>query len=121
MAIEGVVRCTFCGVEREHTWKVVVGFRTVICDGCVQLCHEAAAALPESQLVVPLRPTKVGPILLAKGILPAARPFDVACPFCNREPTEGRPLFLADTASICSECIALCEQIYEDERRSEGS
>jgi ATP-dependent protease Clp ATPase subunit len=120
MAIEGVVRCTFCGVERDHTWKVVVGFGTVICDGCVRLCHEAVATAPESPLVIPIRPTKVGPTLLAKGILPAPRPFDVACPFCNGEPADGRPLFLADTASICSECIALCEEIYEQERRAGG-
>jgi|SRR5450432_3038455 len=121
MAIGGVVRCTFCGVERQDTWKLVVGFGTVICDGCVKLCHVAAADLPQSALVVPLEPAKIGPTLLAKGILPAPRPFTVACPFCNREPKEDRPLFLADTASICSDCVALCEEIYEQEPKARGS
>jgi ClpX C4-type zinc finger len=113
MAIEGVVRCTFCGVDDQHTSKLLVGFGTVICDGCVRLCQAAEKDLPDAVRVVSLRPTNVGPTLLAKGILPAPRPFSVACPFCDKEPAEGRRLFLAETASICSGCIAGWDEIYD--------
>ena len=119
MAIEGPVRCTFCGADKQHTTQLVVGFGTVICRNCVILCHAAERGLPESVRVVPLQPPTVGPKVLAKGILPARHPFSVACPFCDREPTEGRRLFLGDGASICSECIALCDEMDQQESRTQ--
>jgi hypothetical protein len=114
--IEAPVRCTFCGVDDEYERKVVIGFGTVICDGCVALCRAEENGLPVTACVVPFRPEIVGPRGLAKGILPASRPFASVCPFCDREPSTARRLFVGDTGSICSECIATCEQIYGQER-----
>ncbi len=116
--IKGAVRCTFCGADDERGGKVVIGFGTVICDGCVTFCRAEENDLPESARIVPLRPKIVGPRNLADGILPAPRPFASVCPFCNREPSLPSRVFVGDTGSICSECIAVCEQIFSNERGS---
>jgi ATP-dependent protease Clp ATPase subunit len=119
-SIEDEMRCTFCGVDRTHAWKLVAGFGAVVCDACVKLCRAAEQDIDASMRVVRVCPTKVGPTGLVGYIRPASRRFDEACPFCNQAPDTDRRLFVAEIASICSECILLCEGIYEEERRARG-
>jgi ATP-dependent protease Clp ATPase subunit len=118
---EDEIRCTFCGVDRAHAWKLVAGFGAVVCDGCVKLCRVAEQDIDASIRVVHIRPTKVGPTVLVGSIRRANRRFDEACPFCGQEPDKNRRLFVAESASICNECIALCEEIHEEERRVRGT
>ena len=114
------IRCTFCGVDRTHAWKLVTGFGAVVCDACVKLCRAAEHDRDASVRVVRVRPTRVGPTALVGYIRPAERPFDEACAFCGQEPNKDGRLFVADSASICGECIILCEGIHMEERHARG-
>jgi ATP-dependent protease Clp ATPase subunit len=113
--------CSFCGVDRYHTRKLVTGLGAVVCEGCVSLCRSAEKHAPEATLIIPIQPLKVGPVAAPPWTKSSIAPFAEACPFCGLTPSKERKLFVAEVASICSECTVLCEGIYEEERRGRPS
>jgi ATP-dependent protease Clp ATPase subunit len=110
------LRCTFCGLDRQRAGHLVAGFGAVICDGCVGVCRAAEQTLADSVRVVAVHPAKVGPTARPASIALPSRPFGGACPFCGLPPSDDRRLFVADAASICSDCLTLCEEFLEEQR-----
>jgi ATP-dependent protease Clp ATPase subunit len=109
------IYCTFCGVDPKAARHLVTGFGAVICDECVGLCHQAEKGLADSARVVPMRPVQLGSTtLVTYNVEAAAHPFGEACPFCGLPPTSERRLFLAEHASICTDCIRLCDGVFRD-------
>jgi hypothetical protein len=84
--------CTYCGHPPSEVKKLIAGPNVYICDACVSA---AERTLGEARRTT-------GPFLAGKT---GAR-----CDFCSKKP---RALASAREASVCAECLKLCQEILE--------
>jgi len=104
--------CTFCGRHQAQVKKLIAGPSVYICDKCVELAKGVIgsgepASTPAGQLTsVPRREQKVV----------------VPCSFCGkrRHQVDGLATSTAQTerkvpATICTECLELCDEIVTEE------
>ena len=103
--------CSFCGRSQHEVRKLIAGPGCYICDACVGLAEGVASAGGPAH-------TRLGPVLAVPGQDGLAR-----CSFCGKQrcfvagmaarPAE--PGGAPGAAAICSECIALCQEILAEE------
>lgn len=99
------VRCSFCNVSQADARKLIAGPRVYICGDCVPATREA---------LVRDEPVR-GPRQVT--LRPAAPADTHACSFCGKSPSQVQGLVKGGRARICDECLALCEDILEEEAR----
>ena len=91
--------CTFCERRDDQVAKLIAGPGVFICDACVALADQV----------------KNGGSRAARGSLTLAREGSKArCSFCRKRRTADRPLLTSSAASICGECLHVCQQIIMD-------
>jgi hypothetical protein len=106
------LECSFCGKPQKEVRKLIAGPHAFICDGCVTL---AEAVISSGQ-----------PASTALGSINAVPEHvtHLRCCFCgkDRRQAPGLAAMPAGTgrttrefAVICSECLALCDEIITDE------
>ncbi|MEO8184144.1 MAG: ClpX C4-type zinc finger protein [Deltaproteobacteria bacterium] len=88
--------CTFCGRPPLEVSKLLAGPNIFICDTCVAGGEQAiSGATPNA----------------GWSVSQAAK---ARCSFCTRRASRQRSVASAAGASICRECIALCDKIMQD-------
>lgn len=95
--------CTFCDLPDDEVGKLIAGPGVYICDSCVALVREVG----EERRV---RHTTTA-------LLDAASPSNRhACSFCGTRARKARWLVTASVgASICDQCVRLCDEIIAAE------
>jgi hypothetical protein len=104
--------CSFCGVQQRKTKKLIAGPGVYICDRCISEAHQVAAdnSATSTASLVPVGPRASG-----------------RCGFCGKDRGRVARLVTVDagsamagqrpgkyaTASICTECLDLCDEIIE--------
>jgi hypothetical protein len=105
--------CSFCGVPREQLRRLIAGPGVFICEGCVDLARDVVEQRREAANErTRLRPPPPGS--------PRAR-----CSFCGKKrgrtggmaealdrPVVGKYARRSGAVRACSDCLALCEQIF---------
>ena len=102
--------CSFCGKSQGQVGKLIAGPGVYICDGCVALA-EGVISSGEA------RCTDYGPVTTVPD--PAQR---TLCSFCGKIRGQVPAMALAPPvphrktpATICTECLALCDEIIAEE------
>ncbi len=94
--------CFGCGRDGNSAWKLIAGpARRFICDECVAVAEQALATDDAS----------------AESGLLLERTEGRRCSFCNK------PVAVATAGAetgICRECIKICQDIIEEDRRLEA-
>ncbi len=106
-------RCTFCGRAKREVGTLIEGPLAMICDVCVNGCLDALRSRPATCRVLAFRPVGSDkPETLEEN------PSRIAgtCHFCGRPESETACLLHGYVASICDECVMLCEDFLADER-----
>jgi len=104
--------CSFCGLPRKETRKLIAGAGAMVCDTCVDKAGrvlstgEVAATRLSSIKQVPL-PAEDGPAAVTR------------CSFCGkgRLQVDGLAMAAGTTTAgvtICTECVALCREIVSE-------
>jgi hypothetical protein len=93
--------CTFCDEAPHESAKLVAGPDVFICDRCVTLAARACAHG---------RAGKEG-TLVREGARSKR-----ACSFCGHTRSPARQVVSGAAASVCADCLRLCEQILGDRR-----
>ena len=106
--------CTFCGRSQHEVRKLIAGPGVYICDACVELAEGVASSGTAAT-------TQLGAVHAVPEQDRRAR-----CRFCgkNRDQITGLAAMAAETgsegsgpASICTECLSLCNEILTEELR----
>jgi len=111
---EPLLVCTFCGKSQKQVKKLIAGPGVYICNECVTLASDVIGSGRAAR-------TELGPIDNVPEQLNRER-----CNFCGKtreqvarlariaaeQPLLGKP---AAIAAICSECLALCDEIITEE------
>jgi hypothetical protein len=107
-----LLACTFCGKPQNKVRKLIAGPRVYICDGCIDLVKSViSSGNPAS--------TRLGPINAAP-----EQEKRVRCSFCGKNRGQAAGLAVVPaaaagktsaSAAICSECLALCDEIIAEE------
>jgi hypothetical protein len=119
-----VPACTFCGRERSAAAKLIAGPHVYICDTCV----------PQARTVISSGPQPGGPfapvILMPEHSQPECEPqVKLACSFCGKQlhqvdglaassippAPSATQAALLPRATICAECLDLCDEILAEE------
>ncbi len=89
--------CSFCGLDKIETRKVIAGPGVYICDGCIRLATEV---VQENE---------------AKGNerikLAAMSDRNAKCTFCGKKGRRGDRVAETGDARICDECLGICTDI----------
>jgi ClpX C4-type zinc finger len=102
--------CSFCVKSQQEVAKLIAGPGVYICDGCVTLAEGVLASGEAAR-------TEYGQVTTVSEQNPR-----VSCSFCGK--TRGQVPGLATApqvphrktpATICPECLALCDEIIADE------
>ena len=98
------IRCSFCNVSQTDTKKLIAGPGVYICGDCVATAGDvvATAAPAKGPRQVVLRPA-------------AGEPHE--CHFCGKPSTAAGQVVKGGRSRICDECLQLCDDILEEERR----
>ncbi len=132
------VACTFCGRDRAQGAKLIAGPHAYICDTCV----------PRARAVITSGPQPGGPfvpvILMPEHAKPQCEPkseptgeprVKLACSFCGKQPHQvvglaassippapgPAPRALLPRATVCTECLDLCDEIFAEEPAENGN
>lgn len=92
------IACSFCGLPKEETRKVVAGPGGVfICDACITLATEFVqqGGVASEEVVQLSAPSKPG----------------AKCSFCGKKSQSTSQMVETGDVRICGECLALCNQI----------
>jgi hypothetical protein len=119
--------CSFCGIvgpsvmffnggdkeaqRRAGSWIILS-----ICSNCVDGCHRAGETQPTAAGgLIPFHPPKLGPLYYQPAPPQPPLPLPVLrvgiCHFCGYPASDARRLFVGEFASICSECLTVCDEI----------
>ena len=99
-----LLSCSFCGKHQKQIQKLIAGPGVYICNECTELVHRVLA-VPSGTATTPI--ATIGQVSAADRA--------ELCSFC------GKPRYLltamasADGASICNECLELCDEIISEE------
>jgi hypothetical protein len=105
------LECTFCGKAQKEVRKLIAGPHAFICDGCVTL---AETVISSGQ--------PVGTALGSINAVPEHAP-RLRCSFCGKDRGQapglaampaGTGRTAGEFAAICSECLALCNEIIAE-------
>jgi hypothetical protein len=109
--------CTFCGKQQNEVRKLIAGPGVYICDSCIDL---AGTVVSSGQAAG----TEFGAMIaLPEG---QAR---VRCTFCGKDRGQASGMAVMPTvtvgrtsanAAVCSECLALCNEIITEELGLDG-
>jgi ClpX C4-type zinc finger len=106
----GLLLCTFCGKNQKQVTKLIAGPSVYICNGCVDL---AGGVIGDGEPVI----TQVAELSAGSEREPR-----VQCSFCGkcRDQVAGLVVSSAQTgrntpATICTECLGLCNEIITEE------
>jgi hypothetical protein len=108
----GLLACTFCGRPQNKVRKLIAGPGVYICEGCIALAARVLSSGHPAD-------TEFGEISAVPGEQTGVR-----CTFCGKD--RGRVANVAvlpavtvertsASATICSECLALCGEIIDEE------
>lgn len=97
-----MLTCSFCGKHQKQVRKLIAGPGACICDECVE---KAVRVIATGEVAAtPLSAIKsLGEDATAK------------CSFCGKRRHQVSGLALAAGGVICTECLALCDEIITDE------
>lgn len=110
--LRDLLRCSFCDRSQETTGKLISApsdyRRAYICDECIASCAAILERAPESAAPDSRMPRR------------AALGESNRCSFCHKRQRDVEDLIAAapqyGETYICSECIAICSVILEDDR-----
>jgi hypothetical protein len=93
--------CSFCGRSQGEVAKLIAGPSVYICDACIELATRASATKSECEdsrtVIVPVDDRKA------------------TCSFCGKERRRVETMVTGRGTRICSECLALCSEIIDEE------
>jgi ATP-dependent protease Clp ATPase subunit len=101
-----LLSCSFCGKSQKQVKKLIAGPQVYICDGCV--------ARVQTVIAEPGR-TVSTPIATIQQVSDEAGAEQ--CSFCGKPRRQVASMTSTGDARICNECLALCDQILDEERR----
>jgi hypothetical protein len=102
-AVPPEIRCSFCGHLRDAEHRVVAGSRIYICEQCMTLAGKVIAT--GEVAATPLSAVKTVPADVATA----------KCSFCGKRRHQVSGIALAAAGTICTECLALCKEIMDEE------
>jgi len=102
-----LLSCSFCGRHQKQVKKLIAGPHAYICDRCIERMHSVLG---------PAAKTSSTPIATIHQV--SAEAHDARCSFCGKGRQQVEVMAAADDARICSECVALCDEIVSDEPAS---
>jgi hypothetical protein len=101
--------CTFCGKPQIKVYKLIAGPHVYICDGCVGLAKRVIGSGDAAS-------TQLGRLIAVP-----EREKRERCSFCGKYRSEAPGLAVLSAsgkapgvAAICSECLALCDEIMAE-------
>ena len=94
-------RCSFCGREGLDVEHLVAGPGVFVCERCVERATAVARDEAPDASSSPLR---------------VVADETGACSFCSKRARQVEQLIAGPHALICTECLALCREIQEEER-----
>jgi transposase-like protein len=102
--------CSFCGKSQHEVAKLIAGPSVYICDGCVTLAEGVLGSGEAAR-------TEYGQVTTVSEGNPR-----MPCSFCGKTRSQVTGLAIAppvphrkSPATICPECLALCDEIISDE------
>jgi ClpX C4-type zinc finger len=107
-----LLACSFCGRSQKQVRKLIAGPGVYICDGCVDLANGVIGSGDAAS-------TRLGPINTV-----SEQDVQVGCPFCGKHRGQVAAMAVLPavrlertnaSAAICSECLALCDEIVVEE------
>jgi ribosome-binding protein aMBF1 (putative translation factor) len=116
--VTGALACSFCGRTQPRTKVLVAGPGVWICDRCIKRAGTVMTSGRAAQ-------TPLGPL--------SAVPEDVTdrrCSFCGKSRYQVSGLVISidnpvgksgEDASICAECLSLCQEIHAERLSSSAS
>jgi hypothetical protein len=102
-----LLSCSFCGKHQKQVKKLIAGPHAYICDRCIARVHSVLAAAGKAAST---------PIATIRQISGEAR--GTRCSFCAKGRHQVEVMAAAGDARICSECVALCDEIITDQPTS---
>lgn len=106
-----LLACTFCGRSQSEVRKLVAGPSAFICDSCIGLAEDVVNS--GSAADTPLGPVRAVPTQERQACSFCGKPrYRVAGLAAISAQTRGR---YPEPASICTECIDLCNEILAKE------
>jgi ATP-dependent protease Clp ATPase subunit len=103
-----LLSCSFCGTKQKQVKKLIAGPGVYICDRCISGVHEVIAE-PGRTVSTPIATIQL------VGDEAGAEP----CSFCGKPRHQVAAMTSTGDARICNECLALCEEIVDEELRGE--
>jgi ClpX C4-type zinc finger protein len=118
------VACTFCGRDRAQGAKLIAGPHVYICDTCVPRARAVISSGPQPGS--PFAPVTLMPEYAQPKREPQVK---LACSFCGKQlhqvtglaassippAPSSSPRGLLPRATICTECLDLCDEIFAEE------
>ena len=112
-----VLRCSFCNKDQNDVRKLIAGPAVYVCDKCVALASAMfAGAAAADQLWATQRTAAED---RSKGGATRKKASGESCSFCGKAPAQVDGMADGGPFRICAECIDLCNQIIEEERKGE--
>jgi ATP-dependent protease Clp ATPase subunit len=102
--------CSFCG-KSKHKDQMVVGPAVTMCIECILTCNEVLIKKRLNALY-PVRNRSLANLSFDSKKLKSIK----WCKFCGKFSTEVRFLLEASQASICDECLGLCNKMIGKDR-----
>lgn len=106
---DNLLACSFCGMSQRQVKKLVAGPGVYVCDGCTRRMHTVFAAPGQ---------TASTPTATIRQVEDEARAEQ--CSFCGKPRGRVGAMASAGEARMCSECLALCDEIISEERSEPG-
>lgn len=103
MPDSGNLLCSFCGRSQKQVKKLIAGPHVYICNLCIGGAHTVIAD-PGRTVSTPIATIQVRDEGGAE-----------QCSFCGKNPHQVAAIASAGDARICSECLALCDEIVTEE------
>ena len=98
-----LLACSFCGRTQKQVKKLIAGPGVYICDGCADIAQVVLDPATE--------PGSAAGFMLRVSHDAAAGP----CSFCGKGRQQVPAMAATGKARICTECVALCHEIIEEE------
>ena len=109
--------CTFCGKQQNEVRKLIAGPGVYICDPCIDLAGTVVSSGQAAR-------TEFGAMIAVPEEQAREEQAGVRCAFCGKDRGQASGLAVMPTvtvgrtaanAAICSECLALCNEIISEE------
>ncbi len=98
-----MLKCSFCGKHQKQVRKLIAGPGVYICNECVE----------KADRVIATGEVAATPLSGIKSL--GADAATAKCSFCGKRRHQVSGLAIAAGGVICTECLALCDEIITDE------